>query len=78
MFVQEAERRMLESAGYRTGRPSLFPKALPSGAKAKTPRSASAGTRPSRTRIAAASALRRVADAVEPGLAPRAERRVGA
>jgi len=78
MFVQEAERRMLEGAGYRAQRPRLFPEGLPSGAKSPGPSSPSAGARPSRTRAAAATALRRVADAVDPGLAPGAERRAGA
>jgi len=78
IFVQEAERRMLESAGYRPRRPRLFPEGLPSGAKAPAPSYPRAGSRPSRTRTAAASALRRFADAVDPGLAPRADRRAGA
>jgi hypothetical protein len=77
MFVQEAERRMLESAGYRAERPRLFPEALPSGAKAPASKSPSRA-RPSRARMVAATALRRVADTVDPGYAPRAERRAGA
>ena len=78
MVVQEAERRMLESAGYRTGRPALFPKGLPSRATAPASSPPPAGTRPARTRTAAASALRRFADALDPGLARRAGRRAGA
>ena len=78
IFVQEAERRMLEGSGYGGERPTLFPEMLPSGSRGPATRSPSSGTRPSRTRSAAATALRRVADAVDPGLAPRAERRGGA
>jgi hypothetical protein len=77
MFVQEAERRMLESSGYGSERPALFPDSLPSGSRGPAPRSRPA-VRPSRTRTATASALRRVADVVDPGLAPRAPRRAGA